>query len=110
MRRYNDCNIPLLQWNIHPDRPKSVLPNGKRLHTYANLYFNARNAMMYKRKSSHRELCVVRVDKSVLTLPTAIVADQNAASSHVRFGGWIKGIGVLSERHRVRPILVLCQR
>jgi len=39
-------------------RAEVVLPNGRGLHAYANLYVNARNTMMYKRKELHRELCV----------------------------------------------------
>jgi len=37
---------------IQKRREKVVIPGGKRkLHDYANLYFNARNPMMFKRKA-----------------------------------------------------------
>jgi hypothetical protein len=74
-------------------RAKVILPNKRKLHSYANLYINARNTMMYKRKENHRELCVIRVDKSILNHPTAIVTDQNACSDYVRFAGRTMGLG-----------------
>lgn len=77
---------------IQDRREVVVLPNGRRLHSYANLYFNARNAMMYKRRLGHRELCVVRIDKQVLLLPGVVVADQNAAKSYVRFSKGADGL------------------
>src|SRR5258708_6273668 len=53
------------------DRRASVtLPNNKRLHAYANLYFNGRNKMMYCLKDRHEELCVVRIDKGMLNHPS----------------------------------------
>src|ERR1017187_6663622 len=70
---------------IQDIRAKVVLPNHKKLHAYANLYINARNTMMFKRKDFHRELCVIRVDKNILNPPTAIVTDKNASSDYVRF-------------------------
>lgn len=41
---------------------------GRPLHDYVNLYFNARNAMMYALQHRHDELCVVRVDHTVIDL------------------------------------------
>ena len=39
---------------------------GRPLHTYANLYFDARNPMMYVRKHEHESTCVLCVDPAVL--------------------------------------------
>lgn len=78
-------------------RAHVLLPNGKRLHTYANLYINARNTMMYKRKEMHKQVVVLRIDKNVLKLPTAIVADQNAASAYVRFAAGMAGLAKLDK-------------
>jgi hypothetical protein len=78
---------------IQDIRAKVVLPNNRKLHAYANLYINARNVMMYKRKYGHRELCVIRVDKSILNHPTSIVADQNACSGYARFASGTTGLG-----------------
>lgn len=62
-----------------------TVPGGRPLHQYANLYFSARNPMMYKRKDQHRNICVLRIDSSVLDLPKAIVCNGNAASQYTWF-------------------------
>ena len=77
---------------IQDRRESVVLPNGRRLHSYANLYFYARNKMMSKIRGRHRELCVLRIDKSILHEETAIVADQNASSKYVRFSAGLAGL------------------
>jgi hypothetical protein len=64
-------------------RGKSV-PGGLSLHSYANLYFNARNPMMYCRKDEP-DLVVVRVSPAVLDIPDTVVTDGNAADQDTRF-------------------------
>ena len=66
-------------------RAPKVVPGGRPLHEYANLYFNARNPMMFKRQDLHRELSVLRVSPGVLDLQGAIVTDMNAARGIARF-------------------------
>lgn len=61
---------------------KSV-PSGLKLHQYANLYFHARNPMLFKRR--YEDVCVVRVSTGVLGLAGTVITDQNAASNYVRF-------------------------
>ncbi len=56
-----------------------------KLHQYANLYFHARNPMLYKRLSEAGNLCVLRVNTQVLTSEGTVISDQNAASDYVRF-------------------------
>lgn len=46
---------------IQDRRDKVHVPGGLRLHQYANLYFHARNPMMFKRKDQAGSLCVLRV-------------------------------------------------
>ncbi len=64
---------------------KVVPPSGRRLHEYANLYFNARNPMLYRRSNLHEELCVLRISQDVLDLPGVVIADCNASSDYVAF-------------------------
>ena len=61
------------------------VPGGWELHDYANLYLCARNPMMFKRKDSHAELCVLRIAPTVLEIEGAIVTDRNAAARICRF-------------------------
>jgi hypothetical protein len=70
---------------IQDKRDNVHVPGGLRLHCYANLYFNARNPMMYKRKSQASSLCVLRVSCEVLKMSNVVLADQNASSTYVRF-------------------------
>lgn len=70
---------------IQERRDVKRVPGGLKLHQYANLYFHARNPMMYKRKEQAAELCVLRVSKAVCNLPGVVFADCNASSDYVRF-------------------------
>ena len=71
---------------VQERRAKVRVPQGRPLHQYANLYFHARNPMMYLRQSDHPNLCVLRVNTDVLDLPGVVIADRNAASQYARFG------------------------
>jgi ssDNA thymidine ADP-ribosyltransferase, DarT len=66
-------------------RDQKTVPGGLRLHQYANLYFHARNPMLYVRMAEASNLCVLRVATSVLQIQGTVVSDQNAASNYVRF-------------------------
>ena len=68
-------------------RAKIVVPGGRRLHDYANMYINGRNKMMYKvtRKYPHAEICVLCLDPALLDLKGVVLADCNASSDYVRF-------------------------
>src|SRR4030067_1552830 len=70
---------------IQDRRDKVQVPGGMRLHHYANLYFHARNPMMFKRKDQADSLCFLRVSRDVLALERVVLADQNASSDYVRF-------------------------
>lgn len=68
---------------IQAIRAGKKLPNGRFLHDYANLYFHARNPMMYKRRDL--QLCVLRISPEVLDQPDVVIADGNAASNYTAF-------------------------
>ena len=71
---------------IQKRREKVVIPGGKRkLHDYVNLYFNARNPMMFKRKDMHEELAVLRIDSAILDEFEVVISDGNAASDYAKF-------------------------
>jgi ssDNA thymidine ADP-ribosyltransferase, DarT len=77
---------------VQDRRAAVILPNKRGLHSYVNMYINARNAMMYVRRDGHQKLCVIRVDKRVILHDEAIVTDQNAAKSAVRFSSGVPGL------------------
>jgi hypothetical protein len=70
---------------VQDRRDKKQVPGGLRLHQYANLYFHARNPMLFKRLSEAADLCVLRVSTDVLRVDGTVITDQNAASDYVRF-------------------------
>src|SRR6185437_7286091 len=59
--------------DVQERRSRVVVPNGRPLHEYVNLYICPRNPMLFKRKDEHEELCVLRVSTNVLDLPNAVV-------------------------------------
>lgn len=70
---------------IQERRDRIHVPGGLRLHQYANLYFDARNPMMYKRQAEAEGLCVLRVSRAVLDIDGVVITDQNASSDYARF-------------------------
>lgn len=56
------------------------VPNGLRLHQYVNLYFDARNPMLYSRKEQVDTLCVLKINPGALNLANVVIADRNASS------------------------------
>ena len=70
---------------VQDRRDKKKVPGGLRLHQYANLYFHARNPMLYKRKGEAGSLCVLRISTEVRNERGVVFTDCNAASDYVRF-------------------------
>lgn len=66
-------------------RDNIYVTKNRMLHDFANLYFNPRNAMLYSRLSEINNLCILKVDKCVLDLPSTVVSDRNAAVGGARF-------------------------
>lgn len=82
---------------IQERRAKIRVPGGGPLHGYANLYFHARNPMMWRRKSSRDTLCVLRVNPDVLDVEGVVIADGNAASSYTQFRRSPQGLAIVDE-------------
>ena len=76
---------------------KRLVPGKRTLHEYVNLYFYARNPMLYKRKDQHERICILRVSTAVLNLPGVIIADGNAASDYTRFWPSPEGLEYVDE-------------
>jgi hypothetical protein len=75
---------------------KRVPGGGLRLHQYVNLYFSARNPMMFVLKARGTvPLVVLRVSPSVLDFTGAIIADGNAACGPTRFAPSPQGLEML---------------
>lgn len=79
----------------------TVRGTNRNLHTYANLYINGRNKMLYKLVRytddvSHTDLCLLRISPDVLDLPGVVIADRNASADLVRFDPSPAGLGNIS--------------
>jgi hypothetical protein len=71
--------------SVQDKRDNVQVPRGLKLHQYANLYFHARNPMLYKRKAEANNLCVLRISTDILRIEGVVITDQNASSDYVRF-------------------------
>jgi hypothetical protein len=76
-------------------RAKVVVPGGRKLHEYVNLYICARNPMLFKRLDQHLDLCVLQVSTDVLDLPDVVVTDANASSDYARFAAAPGGLRIV---------------
>ncbi len=70
---------------IQNRRDMVVVPNGMPLHEYANVYFDPKNPMLYKRRGENENICILKFDHSILDFEGAIVSDRNASSSYASF-------------------------
>ena len=70
---------------VQDRRDAKRVPGGLMLHRYANLYFHARNPMMFSRKEEAPMLCVLRVSTDLEKFAGVVFADRNASSDWVRF-------------------------
>ncbi len=70
---------------IQDKRDNVQVPGGLKLHQYANLYFDARNPMMFKRRKHAANLTVLIISTEVMRIDDVVVSDQNASSRWALF-------------------------
>ena len=78
-------------------RKDKQIPGARKLHEYANLYFDAHNPMLCKRQDQNDRICILCVNPSVLDLPDVIISDRNAASDWARFSTVSDGLAALDK-------------
>lgn len=61
------------------------VPNGLKLHQYANLYFDPWNPMLSRKRSQNEEICILKFDRVVLDFEGVILSDKNASSDYAAF-------------------------
>ena len=76
---------------------RKAVPGGRPLHEYVNLYICARNPMLYKLRSKHAELCVLRINTDVLDLPGVVITDGNASSDYASFRAAPQGLKIVDQ-------------
>ena len=79
--------IDISNSEVQKRREEKNVPNHASLHSYANLYIDARNPMMYFEVMTRDidSLCVICVDKRILDLDNVVVTDRNAAAEFAQF-------------------------
>ena len=86
---------------VQARRSEKTVPRGQPLHTYVNLYLNARNPMLYRITNGARDVsdvCVLSVSTSVLDLDDVILADGNAASGATAFRPALQGLAAIKRK------------
>lgn len=78
---------PIYDTGIVNMRQGKHLPNGKSLWEYANLYFKARNAMLYRvvHDKSANDIAVILIKPSILSRRNIFISNGNAASTASEF-------------------------
>ena len=88
-------SVSIADPDVQQIRSTKVVPCGRPLWDYANLYINVRNPMMFRRR--FEQVCVVSVDRAVVDLPDVVVTDRNAASGGVRFAASPNGLSIVDK-------------
>lgn len=91
-RRKNIHNHSVALQDVQERRARKKVPGGRLLHDYANLYFDAHNAMLSRRRDINNEICVLRISSEVLNLPEVVITDRNAACDFVGFYAYPEGL------------------
>jgi len=89
---------PIYDESIVSRRKERLTPEGRSLWDYANLYFQARNPMMYRviREKKKESLAVVAFRREVMETGGVIITDGNATNSPTQFFDSAEGTKVLS--------------
>ena len=84
-------------------RKEKSTPDEKSLWSYANLYFQARNPMMYRvvHEKGARDLAVVSIAKKILQTPNIFITDGNAANDPTQFYFPSNGLKILGQQWKI---------
>jgi len=90
-------HVSIAMPEIQERRKNKPIPGAGYLHDYVNLYIDAHNPMLSKRREQNNEICVLRIDKAILDIEGIIIADRNASSDWVRFGSVDEGLSLIDK-------------
>jgi len=82
---------------IQDRRKGKRIPGARKLHEYVNLYFDAHNPMLSKRRDQNNQICVLRVNPSVIDLSGVVISDRNASADYSRFYTVKEGLTALDK-------------
>ncbi|MBR1702854.1 MAG: DUF4433 domain-containing protein [Lachnospiraceae bacterium] len=78
-------HVSIAMNEVQARREHIRIPNGLKLHQYANLYFDPWNPMLSRKREQNEEICILKFDRTVLDLNGVIVSDKNASSDYAAF-------------------------
>lgn len=84
-RRVDHVSIAMNE--VQARRDLVWIPNGLKLHQYANLYFDPWNPMLSRKRSQNEEICILKFDRAVLDFDGVVLSDKNASSDYAAFYG-----------------------
>ena len=88
--RINHVSIAMNE--VQARRELVRIPNGMKLHQYANLYFDPWNPMLSRNRSQNEDICILKFDRVVLDFEGVILSDRNASSDYAAFYGALVGL------------------
>lgn len=90
---------PIYDADIVSKRKEKTTPDHKSLWEYANVYFQARNPMMYRvvHEKGRKELAVVGVKPTVVNGEGVLITDGNAANNVTSFFRVSEGLKLLQD-------------
>lgn len=71
--------------DVQNKREVKIINTGRKLHSYANLYFDSYNPMLSRLRHLNNEICLLAIDPSIMNVPGTVVTSCNAASGIVQF-------------------------
>ena len=85
------------------EQPNYKTTDGKELWYYANLYFQQRNAMMYRiiHQQDLKDLAVIGIDQKVLDEQGVIITDGDAGNEITRFYSLSAGMKILKKQQSI---------
>lgn len=78
-------HVSIAMNEVQERREHVRIPNGLKLHQYANLYFDPWNPMLSRKRSQNEEICILKFGRVVLDFEGVIVSDKNASSDYAAF-------------------------
>ena len=79
-------HVSVANREVQGRRANKKVPNGLSLHSYVNLYVNARNPMLYTLMcNGSDDICILKLENRLIEFPGVVITDGNAASDWVSF-------------------------
>ena len=78
-------HVSIAMNEVQARREMVRVPNGLKLHQYANLYFDPWNPMLSRKRSQNEEICILKFDRAVLDIKGVVLSDKNASSDYAAF-------------------------